>query len=131
MDKSLSRDEHPCKEGPAVASNPSFTELAYGAGFGFCVFLESCSAVDDRPFVLPLLLAGVVELVDSYMKLPELAPARLILCPLRLSSCTHTKQQRGQIECRPNSKKQKMTESGRVDARTWNPSVKEGWEEVA
>jgi hypothetical protein len=61
-------------------------------GFGFCVFLESCSAADDRPFVLPLLVAGVVELADSCMKLPELAPARLIIRPLRLSSCTHTKQ---------------------------------------
>jgi hypothetical protein len=40
------------------------------------------------------------------------------------------KQQRGQIEHRPNSEKQKMTESGRVDARAWNLSIKEGWEEV-
>jgi hypothetical protein len=105
MDKSPSRDEHPCKEGPTAASNPSFTELAYGAGFGFCVFIESCSAADDRPFVLLLLLAGVVELADSYMKLPELAPARLIIRPLRLSSCTHTKQQCERIECKPNFEK--------------------------
>ncbi|KAH9532493.1 hypothetical protein CY35_18G000700 [Sphagnum magellanicum] len=63
MDKSPSRDEHPCKEGPRC-KQPSFTELAY----------------------------GVVELADSCMKLPELAPARLIIRPLRLSSCTHTKQ---------------------------------------
>jgi len=90
MDKSPSRDEHPCKEGPAAASNPSFMELAYGAGFGFYVFLESCSAPDDQPFVLPLLLARVVELADSYMKLPELAHARLILRPLRLSSYTRS-----------------------------------------
>jgi hypothetical protein len=62
------------------------------AGFGFCVFLESCSVADDRPFVLPLLLVGVVELADSCMKLPKLAPARLIIRPLRISSCTHTKQ---------------------------------------
>jgi len=41
------------------------------------------------------------------------------------------KQQRGRIECRPNFEKQKMTESGHVDVRAWNPSVKEGWEEAA
>jgi hypothetical protein len=43
----------------------------------------------------------------------------------------HFIRQRRRIERRLNSEKQKMTESGRVDARVWNPSVKEGWEEAA
>ncbi len=43
----------------------------------------------------------------------------------------HFIRQRRRIERRPNSEKQKMTESGRVDARPWNPSVKKGWEEAA
>jgi len=81
MDKSPSRDEHPCKEGPAAASNPSFTELAYGAGFGFCVFLESCNAADDQPFVLPLLLARVVELVDSRLHDLFYVPCAFLAAP--------------------------------------------------
>ncbi|CAK9193396.1 unnamed protein product [Sphagnum jensenii] len=44
-----------------------------------------------------------------------------------LPALLHFIRQRRRIERRLHSEKQKMTESGRVDARAWNPSVKEGW----